>query len=159
MKGKGFSLIELTIVFLIIGLSLSLVIPSLSRTLKTAELTGAAKRVSAILRYGRSEAINRGQVYQILFNSDLGQVKIQMMGPIEGGQEGKNQQKIYGLPHGVRIKEVKVDSFQYPSDLPAIEFYPNGGSNGGSILIDNLEDKSYKIDVDFLTGRVAIKRD
>jgi prepilin-type N-terminal cleavage/methylation domain-containing protein len=158
MKKKGFSLVELTIVLLIIGLSISLVIPSLSHILKTAELTGAAKRVSAVLRYGRSEAINRGQVYQILFDSDLGQVKVQLMESTEGKEEGKSQQKIYRLPHGVRIKEVKVDSFQYPSDLPAIEFYPNGGSNGGSILIDNQEDKSYKIHVDFLTGSVAIKR-
>jgi general secretion pathway protein H len=158
MKDKGFSLIELTIVLLIIGLSISLVIPSLSHILKAVELTGVAKRVSAILRYGRSEAINRGQVYQILFDSDLGQVGVERMGSTEGKEEGKNQQKTYKLPNGVRIKEIKIDSFQYASDLPAIEFYPSGGSNGGSILIDNQEDKGYKIYVDFLTGSVAIKK-
>jgi prepilin-type N-terminal cleavage/methylation domain-containing protein len=158
MKKKGFSLVELTIVLLIIGLSASLVIPSLSHILKAVELTGVAKRVSAILRYGRSKAINSGQVYQILFDSDLGQVGVQLMGSTEGKEEGKSQQKIYKLPNGVRIKEIKVDSFQYSTDLPAIEFYPNGGSNGGSVLIGNQEDKGYKIYVDCLTGSVAIKR-
>jgi general secretion pathway protein H len=158
MRKRGFSLIELTIVLLIIGLSVSLVIPSLSHVLKGVELTGVAKRVSAILRYGRSKAINSGQVYQILFDSDLGQVEVQLMGSTEGKEEGKSQQKVYRLPNGVRIKEVKVDSFQYPSELPGIEFYPNGGSNGGSVLISNQEDKGYKIYVDCLTGSVAIKK-
>ena len=39
------------------------------------------------------------------------------------------------------MKELKVESTQYPSDLPAIEFYPNGGSNGGDILLDTQSQK------------------
>ena len=159
MKGKGFTLIELTIVLVIIGLSIALVAPSFARILNTMELTGAAKRVSAILRYGRSEAINKGQVYQILFDPHLGQVRVQPIEPMEGRkEERKALGKTYGLPDGIRIKEVEADLPQYPSELPVIEFYPNGGSNGGSILLDSQESKGYKIKVDFLTGSVGIER-
>jgi hypothetical protein len=58
----------------------------------------------------------------------------------------------------VDIKEVKADSPQYPSDYSVIEFYPNGGSNGGTILLDSQDRKGYRIKIDFLTGVVKIEK-
>lgn len=163
MRYKGFSLIEVIVVLLIISLSIALVTPSLSRFSSTVELKGAAKRVSAILRYYRSEAINRGKVYHILFDSDLNEVRIQPV-PLEEEQEESEKKeenispKIYAIPKGVHLKEVKVESTQYPSDLPTIEFYANGASNGGTITLDSQGLQEYKIEVDFLTGIVAVQK-
>jgi len=162
VKNKGFSLIELIVVLLIISLSISLVTPSLSRFSRTIELKAATKKVSGILRYYRSEAVNKRHVYQILFDSDLREVKVQSMESTEekgeaGKKEGKSPQKIYFLPDGVHIKEIKVESPQYPSDIPTIEFYPNGGSNGGTILLDSEDRKGYRIRIHFLTGMVEIE--
>ena len=64
----------------------------------------------------------------------------------------------YPLPAGVQMKELNTESTQYPSDLPAFEFYPNGGSNGGDILLDTRSQKGYKIKVNFLTGSVVIEK-
>ncbi len=154
MRDKGFSLLELIVVLVIISFSIALVAPSLSRISKTVELKGATKKISAILRYYRSEAVNRGKVYQIFFDSNLKEVKVQSVELIEE----KAPPKIYSLPEGVQIKEIKVDSPQYPSDLPTIEFYPNGGSNGGTVLLDSKDLKGYKIKVNFLTGIVQIEQ-
>jgi len=163
MRNKGFSLLELIVVLVIISFSIALVAPSLSRISKTVELKGATKKISAILRYYRSEAVNRGKVYQIFFDSNLKEVKVQSVESIEekGEEETKKEkapQKIYSLPEGVQIKEIKVDSPQYPSDLPTIEFYPNGGSNGGTVFLDSKDLKGYKIKVHFLTGVVQIEQ-
>ena len=163
MKNKAFSLIEVIVVLLIIGLTIALVTPSLSRFSSTVELKASAKKVSAILRYYRSEAINQGKVYQIFFDSDLNEVRVQPMasGEEKGESEKKEEnitQKTYALPKGVRIKEVKVESTQYPSDLPTIEFYSNGGSNGGAITLDSQDRQGYKIEVNFLTGIVAVQK-
>jgi prepilin-type N-terminal cleavage/methylation domain-containing protein len=165
MRIKGFVLIELIIVLILISISISLVAPSLSRVSKTIELKTAAQKISGILRNFRSEAINRGQVYQILFDPDLGEVRVQ---PIEstGEETGKEEKKIkegpktYPLPKGIMIKEVKVSPSQFSPELSAIEFYPNGGSNGGSILLNNNnEDRGgYRIKIHFLTGVVQIER-
>ncbi len=163
MRYKGFSLIEMVVVLLIISLGIALIAPSLSRFSSTVELKGAAKKVSAILRFYRSEAINRGKVYHILFDSDLNEVRIQPVVLEEEQAEGEIKEeevppKIYTIPKGVHIKEVKVESTQYPSDLPTIEFYTNGGSNGGAITLDSQDHQGYKIEVDFLTGIVALQR-
>jgi len=163
MRYKGFSLIEVIVVLLILGLSIALVTPSLSRFSSTIELKGAAKRVSAILRYYRSEAINRGRVYHVLFDSDLNEVRIQPVVSTEEQGEGEKKEenippKIYVIPKGVYLREVKVESTQYPSDFPTIEFYANGGSNGGEITLDSQDRQGYKIEVDFLTGIVAVQK-
>jgi hypothetical protein len=67
------------------------------------------------------------------------------------------QKNKYHLPDGIQIKELKIPSPQYPAGSPAIEFYPNGGSNGGSILLDSQDQKGYRIKVNFLTGIVEIE--
>jgi type II secretion system protein H len=180
VKDKGFSLIEVMVVLILMGLSMVLVTPSLSRFSKAAELKGAAKKISAILRYYRSEAVNQGRVYQVLFDPDLREVWVQRIeekeedeaanpvrnsnpaaeqqGINSNGAKDKSSSKRYTLPKGVDIKEVKADSPQYPSDYSVIEFYPNGGSNGGTIFLKSQDRKGYRIKVYFLTGMVEIEK-
>jgi general secretion pathway protein H len=162
MKGRGFSFIELIVVLVLLSLSIALIAPSLSRFSKSVELKAAAKKVAAILRYSRSEAINKGKVYQVIFDSDLMVVKVQAVESEDEEEQkekaGEDIEKSYALPADIQMKELKVESTQYPSDLPAIEFYPNGGSNGGDILLDTPSQKGYKIKINFLTGTVVIER-
>jgi len=160
------------VVLILISLSMFLATPLLSGFSKTAELKGATKKISAILRYSRSEAVNRGKVYQVLFDSDLRQVNVQPIEEKEEDEEAKDgtkdgtkdeakdepKRKTYTLPKGVDIKEVKANSPQYPSDYAVIEFYPNGGSNGGTIRLDSPDRKGYWIKVHFLTGIVEIEK-
>jgi len=145
MRNKGFSLIELLIVLILISLSISLITPSLSRFSKTVELKGVAKKISGILRYYRSEAVNKRQNYQILFDTDVKEVKVQSMESKE--EKRKDSIKTYGLPKGIQMKGVNL-----------IEFYSNGGSNGGTILLDSEGQKGYQIKVHFLTGMVEVER-
>ena len=160
------------VVLILISLCMFLATPLLSGFSKTVELKGATKKVSAILRYCRSEAVNQGKVYQVLFDPDLRQVHVQSIeekeedeGAKDGAKDGTKdgakdepRQKTYTLPKGVDIKEVKANSPEYPSDYSVIEFYPNGGSNGGTIRLDSPDRKGYRIKVNFLTGIVEIER-
>jgi prepilin-type N-terminal cleavage/methylation domain-containing protein len=167
MRSKGFSLLEVIIVLTILVLCISLVTSSLSNLSRTIELKAAAKKVSGILRYYRSEAINKGSVYQVLFDSESRIVKVQSISSAEPADEkeeadekegGEGAKTLYGLPEGVQMKELDFPSPEYPCDLPAVEFYPNGGSNGGSVLINSPERKGYRIKVHFLTGEVKIEQ-
>jgi len=170
MKDRGFSLMEMMVVLVIMGLGLLMVAPSLSHLSKTMELKAAAKKVSAILRYSRSEAVNQGRTYQVFFDSELRKVKVTVADAAAPQEEtdikekkeeksGDNKEKIYDLPVGVQIKEVILTgSPSPPSEIPMIQFYPNGGSNGGSILIESKDQKGYRIQVRFLTGMVEIEK-
>jgi len=165
---KGFSLMELVIVLVLIGLSAALAAPSLSRIAKRVELRAAAQTISGILRYYRSEAVHKGKVQQILFDADHREIRVQAVAAeAEKGEKGEKETegkkgpakpaKKYALPEGIQLKEIKIPTPQYPADVPAIEFYPNGGSNGGTVILEESENKAYQIKVNFLTGMVEIK--
>ena len=161
MRNKGFSLIEIVIVLVLIALSIALVTPSLSRFSKRIELKTSAQKVSGILRFFRSESVQKGRVFQVLFDPDSNVVKVRALegdDPEKEGKEGPRiQEKRYVLPSGIQMREVKIPSPEFPSDLPTIEFYPHGGSNGGTILLEMPDQKGYRIKVHFLTGMVEIE--
>jgi len=169
MRNRGFSLIEMVVVLVLISLSIALITPSFSRFSQRVELKATAQRVSGILRYFRSESIQKGKVYQIIFDSGTGEIRIRALEKEEregegkqeegkkGVQEAKAPEMRYPLPGGIQIKEVKIPSPEFPSDLPTIEFYPTGGSNGGAILLEIQDQKGYWIKVHFLTGIVGIE--
>ena len=168
MKDRGFSLIEIIVVLVLLSLSVALIAPTLSRFTKSVELKGAAKKVAAVLRYCRSEAINKGKVYQVAFDANLMEVRVQSIeveaqeeaekGEETEKKEAKNTPKVFSLPRDIQMKELNIESTQYPSELPAFEFYPNGGSNGGDVLLDTQSQKGFKIKVNFLTGAVVIEK-
>lgn len=163
MRNRGFSLVELVIVLVLISLSIALVTPSLSRFSRQVELKTAAQKISGILRYIRSESIQKGKVYQVQVDPASREVRVQALeeeekGEGEKGVEGQQVfRKSYSLPAGVQMREIKISSSEFPSDLPAFEFYPNGGSNGGSIIVEGKDQKGYRIKVHFLTGMVEIE--
>lgn len=160
MRNKGFSLIEMVIVLVLISLSIALVTPSMSRFSKRIELKTSAQKVSGILRFFRSEAVQKGRVFQVLFDPDSRVVRVKALEGDDPEKEGKEELKLQGrryfLPSGIQMKEVRIPSTEFPSDLPTIEFYPNGGSNGGTILLETEGEKGYRIQVHFLTGMVVI---
>ena len=63
----GFTLMELMVVIAIIGLSLSLTVPSWNRAVQKRLVTQAAEEVSALLVVGQSEAIARNQQVSLSF--------------------------------------------------------------------------------------------
>jgi type II secretion system protein H len=162
VRERGFTMIELVVVLLILTLSAALLTPSLSRFASTVELKAAVKKISGILRYYRSEAVYRGTVFQVLFNPETGEVTVKSVETEEaGGDEPEKEKAVtrsYLLPKGIHIKEIEVTDPEYASDHPAIEFYPNGGSNGGTLLLDAQDRKGFRIKVHFLTGMVEVEQ-
>jgi prepilin-type N-terminal cleavage/methylation domain-containing protein len=173
MKNRGFTFIEIIVVLVLFAFSVSLVVPYLSRSLTKAELKGSAQKISAILRYCRSESVYKDQVFQIIFDSALREVRVQSSGSTEKKEEVEKEEvekkevekkeekgvlKKYSLPEGVHMEEVKIPPLQDFSEFPTIEFYPNGTSNGGTILLVSEGHPGYRIHVHFLTGMVKIVR-
>lgn len=162
MKARGFSLLELIIVLFIMGVSIALISPSLSRFSKSVEIKATAQKVSSLLRNSRSEAVNRGEICQIFFDLRSGAVSLQTIRPeeleTEETKEKKGSSRTFSIPDRIRIREMKTAPSRYPSELPAIEFYPNGGSNGGSFLLEGEDQRQYRIQVHSITGAVKIER-
>ncbi len=162
MKPKGFSFLELIIVLFIMGISVALISPTLSRFSRSAEIKATAQKLSSILRNSRSEAVHRGEIHQILFDPESKVVKVQAIKPEDlDSEEVKDMvpsARTFSIPDWIQIRDVKTWANQIPTELPAIEFYPNGGSNGGSFLLEGEGQRGFRIQVDSITGAVEIIR-
>ena len=63
--------------------------------------------------------------------------------------------KEYQLPRDAELKLFTAQKDLVDEKVGSIRFFPDGGSNGGRITVASGERK-FEVDVDWLTGRVAI---
>lgn len=152
-RSRGFSLIEMIIVLIIIGLMTMVVMPRLGKTLQNLEVRGAAKRISGILRYCRSESVNKSRIYSASFDTTSRLLSVQST-----EEEGKSRvERSYTLPEEIQVEKIDPGKTLLESSFPTFEFYPNGGSNGGTALIRRVESRAYLIQIDSLTGTVKVE--
>jgi general secretion pathway protein H len=140
---RGFTLLELLVVLVLIVISLSVVAVRFSGTVSSSEIKAAARGLAAGLRSVRSRAITQQKEARLTL--DLDELTYRLDG----------QLKDFRLPKGVEVKLVTTRSEQTGERAGGIRFYPDGTSTGGRItLIAGTTE--YAVDVDWLTGRVVI---
>ena len=171
---RGFTLVELLIVLVIVGLMTAMITPTIGRTLTNLKLKTAAKKIAAALRYARSQAITRSEAYQAVFSLKEKQVTVlpeeseedalKAMQP-PGGEDGskqnymqKDKAKVYALPDEVKFQKVIAGEEDITSGNAVITFRTNGGSGGGEVVLcDEGEKRFLRILVNLLTGAVTIE--
>jgi general secretion pathway protein H len=140
---RGFTLIELIVVVLIIGLVLVLVPGNLWRPQAGLEVKVAARALADGLRRTRSDALasNRERVFTV----DVAERRFRP------GQdrplESLNRTLALGLDTA-RSELLDAASGQ-------IRFFPDGSSTGGRIRL-TMQGQHAAVEVDWLTGQVAI---
>ncbi len=140
----GFTLIEILVVLSIMAIGAAIVIPMVSGEGATnSELKSAARQLAAGLRLARSDAI--AQRHETTLTLDLESRKFRV------ASDGRD----VALPSKVELKLFTAQSDLLDEKQGAIRFFPDGGSNGGRVTVSSGERK-YEVDVDWLTGRVAI---
>ncbi len=137
------TLIEILVVLAIIGLLTALVMPMLGPGVSNSELKSAARQIASGLRLARSEAMATGA--ERFLTLDLEGRRF-MVG---------SDARAHPLPKDVEMKLFTAQNDLVDDKVGAIRFYPDGGSNGGRVTVASGERK-FEVDVDWLTGRIAI---
>jgi general secretion pathway protein H len=176
---KGFTLIELTIVLIIMSFLFAVAGPRIAKSLSGLSLTTSTKKVAAALRYARSQAVNKSQVYSVIIDREHAQVVIRGMPkpvpqpPDEAAQEEfateeeaaedlkrvVNEVKLVPVAEGVSFQEISIGGQEFTGgneELPQMIFFPDGTSQGGEIVLANNRERAFTVGVDFLTGVVTI---
>ena len=135
---RGFTLLELLVVIVLIGIAIGLVGFGVGRGLHAASERRALSEVVQSLRAARVQAIVTGQPARTRFDLNAGR--------FQGPREPVRQ-----LPGDMHVQLQTADGLG-----PAFEFYPDGGASGGHLLLAR-DDKRWRVDINWLTGNVQLR--
>ncbi|AIB37455.1 MULTISPECIES: GspH/FimT family pseudopilin [Pseudomonas] len=138
MFQRGFTLLEMLVVILLISLAAGLLGMGVRQGLQAAKERRAVGQMVEALRTTRAGAIISGQSARTAF--DLRARTFQAPG-----------RALQQWP-----SELQVTLHTAEQVGPAVEFYPDGSSTGGNLLVAN-GTRRWRIDIGWLTGSVQSK--
>ncbi len=144
-QSRGFTLVELLVVLVISSLVLALVGTSISRSIGGAEMRTAARKLAASLRYTRTRAIITKSETVFLVDTE------------EHNYTAADRPTV-DLPEGMNVLLTTARSELTSENVGGIRFFPDGGSTGGSVVLEANE-RLYTINVAWLTGEASVKRE
>ena len=145
LPSSGFTLIEMIVVMLIIGIASGLVGMLISKGSDNLELRTFTKEVAAALRYARNHAVSEKNIYCFVIDPD------------------KQEYVLFVEDTGYRKIDIVMnkpipDKLEMVQDKESIEFFPRGNSTGGVIEISSQEDSSYILRINRITGKVEAEK-
>ena len=102
---KGYTLIELVVVIVLLGLFLGLAIPRFRYALVTDDLKATTRRMVGLIREVRNEAIREQKVYLVHLDLESNRLWIEYAGM---GEEERSlaQDRAFAFPRAVRLLDV-----------------------------------------------------
>jgi len=137
-RARGFTLLEMLVVIVLIGVAAGLVGYGLQRGLHSAGERKALAQMVDALRASRVQAIVSGQPARTGF--DLRARTVQAPG-----------KPVAHWPSDWQVRLQTADGLG-----AGFEFYPDGGASGGNVLITQGQ-RQWRIDVAWLTGNVRLR--
>lgn len=143
LRCRGFSLLELLVVLLILGIVYGLAGPALDLGGGSVDTKAASRQLAAGLRKARSTAITEGREAALTLEVEARKFSV------------SGDPKIYLLPSKVNISLFTAQSELVSGSNAGIRFFPDGSSTGGRITL-SADSGKQSVDVDWVTGRVKI---
>jgi len=143
-RKSGFSLVELILVLLLLGVGSLIVLPAIERGFSQREVRQAALNLAATARSLRGKAIYEGTPRRLTLDR------------AENSYQGQGGHKVY-LPTHVRFSEI-VGGEPGEGQEQKFVFFPNGSVLGEVVAVEGEETAtSYRVRLDALSGRVAVE--
>ncbi|TAH40671.1 MAG: type II secretion system protein GspH [Rhodocyclaceae bacterium] len=141
-RSAGFTMIEMIVVVVMIGIIASVVAFSFTQSLSGARIQAASRDLVAALRYTRGQAIVKGE--QKVLTLDLEHNTYQA--------PGKSSKE---LPKNMKLRLTTAQQELVSDTSGGIRFFPDGSSTGGNIAVV-LGEREWRINVGWLTGEVTL---
>lgn len=134
----GFTLLELLAVLAIVALAASAVLSVGRNSLDSARVRAFIVESEALFRDARTAAIERRAETSVIIDTGSRRLSLPALG------------RSLTVPAGVSLDARVAKSSG--KDLPAIRFFPSGGSTGGELAF-HFRGRSYALRINWLTGR------
>ena len=146
----GFTLLELLIVILILGVLVGVSVPQFRRTFRHLQLQVFASDVATLLTYASKRAVATGEILRVHF--DVADRRYWLAQVQQASPEGKFERvsgkfgRISSVPEGISLD---------PS-ARGVTFYPDGRADRFEMFIFGDRQDGYRLVTDVRTGRVKL---
>ncbi len=148
MKQRGFTLLELLVVLVIIGLGTAFIVPRLNSDVKFFD--AQLRQLVAILKYSRRMAVVDNQVRRVYLHPSA----TASAADIRDEQDYQRAEKGHWYSQGIELVWQGKKQTQQQGAI-MIDFFPQGGASGGVV---NLQYNGLKqaIKIDSFTGKISL---
>ncbi len=133
-------MVELLAAITVAALLLAVTVPASVRMYDSMQYRGAVRDVLGLLASARYRAINTGRPQDVIIQPRTRELRL--------------DDTVEQLPEGVNVV-VHSASELNRQDAGVIRFYPEGGSSGGGVDIEQPGRGGVRIGVDWLVGRIS----
>ncbi|NWG13157.1 MAG: prepilin-type N-terminal cleavage/methylation domain-containing protein [Acidobacteria bacterium] len=147
-RAGGFTLLELVLVVLVMGLAVAISYPSLSRGSATLRLRAAGRDVLNVVRYAREKAITEQSELHLVVEKGAREVVLT--------DELGEGDRPYALPSDVRIDRLLLGSEEVREGPVVIRFLPNGSSTPATIVLKSDAGSALRVITEPITGGARI---
>ncbi len=158
----GFSLIELSVVLVLLGLVVMVGMPAMQDWLERYRVRSAAQVLASDMQLQRMRAVSRNTVHTIVFDQANGTYTLWEGDPVNGLTTQLVPQPI-GLPFGVSFTDPIDDPIEltWSGNDDVAVFHADGSINGrlaqdDEITMTNAIGDSFRVVMNQVTGRVIV---
>jgi general secretion pathway protein H len=142
---RGFTLIEMTVVLLIIAIGITLAVPLIEGGFDSREVRRAARQIAATMVHCRGEAISKSAPQELIINPERNTIATSDWGRWAELTDRAGIERVDG---GADVGD----------GARQILFYPNGSTSGADVVVASRRDRTNRIRItlDPLIGRVDV---
>lgn len=145
VTSRGFTLLELVLVMMIMVIAVGIVAPRLANWNRGQDLRNAAEMFISVTRYARSQAIAEGTMYRIQFNAEAGEYQLKKQERVKSADGfaqfiaiNTTMGQLLKVPEGGKIQLTVTTVDGQPTDTTeCINFYPNGRAQKATVIISD----------------------
>lgn len=163
MKKNCFTIIELVIVLLILGISAGIAAVKLDAFIPSMRMDSASRNLAGLINHLYDASISDGKIYGLRYNATDNYYEVRLIWDEKNDTDrelDEESQKLSGrtyLPEGVKFKEIKDDfgqSIPRYNDKMEVRFDPSGFITPHRIYLEDTNERIITLEVLFLTGQV-----
>jgi len=128
---RGFTLLELVLVMLIVTVLMAMAAPSLHGFYGSRRTAEAAAQIVALTRFARAAAANEGRVYRLYLDSHASAYWLVRQMGTEFVPPASDLGQVFSLPDGIGAKWADEQT----PDRQYVHFYPTGRTEAGTIVL------------------------
>ena len=166
---SGYSLIELIVVLVLIGILSVIATPLLVSSIMKTKLKTSAKELATTFRYARSQAISAKKPYYFYVDIDNSSYwvssdveNVESEDSFDAEEARKTATNIRNTSKEIIIKKVDAALSTFKEGIVEIPFYPQGNTIEVIVYLEKRNetnsDRNYEIHLDEITGRVKIMK-